>query len=381
MRILYIYTALTTIGGADRVLTEKMNYLADHCGHEVFLLTDSQCGRQPVFPLSAAVHHRDLAVDFDQQYHHGFLMRGYWFLRLMRDYRRKLEQQLSEIRPDVIVSAFGRESSFADLFRRYARLTVAEVHTTKSNMRAMPLLRKRGFPYTLVAAYLERSINRAARSFDRVVVLNESERRAWQTVRSVDVIPNSLTLNPSQTASLSNLRVIFVGRAENEKGPDRMLQAWNIVHPSHPDWQLHMFSVGTQLEMLKAYAASHGFGSSVVFRQPTRDLLTEYLASSVCVMTSRFEGFGMVLLEAMACGVPCVAYDCPYGPASIIRDGEDGFLVPDGDESALVRALSRLMDDDGLRRQFGANARRNIQRFSTEAVMAQWQQLFNSPRR
>ena len=108
--------------------------------------------------------------------------------------------------------------------------------------------------------------------------------------------------------------------------------------------------------------------------------MEKYRESSICVMSSRYEGFPMVLVEAMASGVPCVAFDCPFGPRNIIRNEEDGLLVEYLNPQALADGLCRLIEDDDLRRRFGQQARENIKRFSKESVMGQWEQLFCSLR-
>ena len=106
--------------------------------------------------------------------------------------------------------------------------------------------------------------------------------------------------------------------------------------------------------------------------------MEQYLDSSIFVMSSRYEAFPMVLLEAMACGVPCVSFDCPHGPRNIIRNGEDGLLVEYLNPQALADGICRLIEDEALRKQLGAKARQNIQRFSQSVVMHQWTELFDT---
>jgi glycosyltransferase involved in cell wall biosynthesis len=116
----------------------------------------------------------------------------------------------------------------------------------------------------------------------------------------------------------------------------------------------------------------------MILHEPIDNIMEQYLDSSVFVLSSRYEAFPMVLLEAMACGVPCVSFDCPYGPRNIIRHGEDGLLVEYLNPQALADGICRLIEDDVLRKQLGAKARDNIQRFSQSAVMHQWDELFNT---
>lgn len=112
------------------------------------------------------------------------------------------------------------------------------------------------------------------------------------------------------------------------------------------------------------------------FFEPEKNILSKYLQSSIYVMSSRFEGFGMVLIEAMACGVPCVSFDCPFGPSDIIKNNEDGFIVENGNSEALAEKLNLVIEDDSLRKDFGVNAKQNVKRFLPEIILKQWVELF-----
>ena len=115
----------------------------------------------------------------------------------------------------------------------------------------------------------------------------------------------------------------------------------------------------------------------IFIHEPTSEIIAKYQESSIYIMSSRYEGFGMVLLEAMACGIPCVSFDCPYGPSDIIHDGEDGFLVKHLDTTALAERICYLIENPEIRKEMGEKAKRNIKRYSRENVMAQWTELFN----
>lgn len=375
MKIAYIYPAFINIGGADKIIISKANYMAERWGYEVSLITDSQNGLKPFFPLSDRVHLVDLGINFFQQYQYGPLKRLMVYLRLMRQYEKALTATLAELRPDIIISTFSRDAKFVDLFRKYAKVAIAEVHTTKNNIRALPNLRLKGGVYRLLAAYLEHQLNASARRFDEVVVLNTLEEELWHPVRPVRVINNAVQYYPEEENPLTARSVIYVGRAEYEKAPDRLIEVWRLVAQRHPDWTLRMFCTGAMLDELKAKVEAYGL-QQVLFMPPTKDMEREYMKSSLCVLTSRFEGFPVVLQEAMGCGLPCVAFNCPSGPRYIISDGDDGFLVDDGNIDAFADKVCLLMADEGLRRQFGRRAKEHIGRYSKEVIMAQWQDLF-----
>ena len=376
MTIAYIYPAFINIGGADKIIISKANYMADHWGYEVYLITDSQNGLPTFFPLSPKVHLIDLDINFFQQYQYPPLKRLMVYLKLMRRYRKAMERTLQQIRPDIIISTFSRDAKFVGLFKKYSKAAIAEVHTTKKNIRALPNLRLKGGFYIFLAAYIERQLNNSAKRFDEVVVLNSLEEDLWKRVRKVRVIHNAVQYYPEEENELKAKNVIYVGRAEYEKAPDRLIDVWRVVAEKHPDWTVSMYCTGAMLDKLKARVCDYGLEQQVRFMPPTKDMLSAYMSSSICVLTSRFEGFPVVLQEAMGCGIPCVSFNCPSGPRYIITDQEDGYLVRDGDIDGFAEKVCLLMEDEALRRRLGRQAKQSMARYGADVIMAQWRELF-----
>ena len=376
MTIAYIYPAFINIGGADKIIISKANYMADHWGYEVYLITDSQNGLPTFFPLSPKVHLIDLDINFFQQYQYPPLKRLMVYLKLMRRYRKAMERTLQQIRPDIIISTFSRDAKFVGLFKKHSKAAIAEVHTTKKNIRALPNLRLKGGFYIFLAAYIERQLNNSAKRFDEVVVLNSLEEDLWKRVRKVRVIHNAVQYYPEEENELKAKNVIYVGRAEYEKAPDRLIDVWRVVAEKHPDWTVSMYCTGAMLDKLKARVRDYGLEQQVRFMPPTKDMLSAYMSSSICVLTSRFEGFPVVLQEAMGCGIPCVSFNCPSGPRYIITDQEDGYLVRDGDIDGFAEKVCLLMEDEALRRRLGRQAKQSMARYGADVIMAQWRELF-----
>ncbi len=376
MTIAYIYPAFINIGGADKIIISKANYMADHWGYEVYLITDSQNGLPTFFPLSPKVHLIDLDINFFQQYQYAPLKRLMVYLKLMRRYRKAMERTLQQIRPDIIISTFSRDAKFVGLFKKYSKAAIAEVHTTKKNIRALPNLRLKGGFYIFLAAYIERQLNNSAKRFDEVVVLNSLEEDLWKRVRKVRVIHNAVQYYPEEENELKAKNVIYVGRAEYEKAPDRLIDVWRVVAEKHPDWTVSMYCTGAMLDKLKARVRDYGLEQQVRFMPPTKDMLLAYMSSSICVLTSRYEGFPVVLQEAMGCGIPCVSFNCPSGPRYIITDHEDGYLVRDGDIDGFAEKVCLLMEDEALRRRLGRQAKQSMARYGADVIMAQWRELF-----
>lgn len=376
MKIAYTYPAFINIGGADKIIINKANYMAEKMGYDVYLITDSQNGLKPFFPVSDKVRMIDLDVNFFQQYHYSPIKRFWVYRRLTNLFKQRMSKLLAEIRPDILISTFSRDAKFVNLYKRYAKATIAEIHTTKKNIRALPELRRKGFPYTLIANYIEHELDSSAKQFDEVIVLNNLEKELWAPVRNVRVINNAVQIYPKETNLLSAKSAIFVGRAEYEKGPDRLIEVWKLVAERHPDWTVKMFCTGAMLNDLQAKVKEYGLEEQVLFMPPTKDMEHEYMTSSLCLMTSRFEGFPVVLQEAMGCGLPCLSFNCPSGPRYIIKDQEDGYLVENGNLEAMAKHVCELIENVELRKKLGQKAKENMAYYSEERIMGQWKALF-----
>ena len=325
MKIYYIYTALVTKGGADRVIAEKANWLVEH-GHEIAIITDTQMGREPVFPLSPKVKLIDLAVDFSQEYGHGFLVRIWMYYKLMRLYRKMVTEVLMKDRPDIVVTTLGRDISFITKIKDGSK-KIGEAHTTKHFIRNFHLLEQRNVLLKYMTKLFRWHMDQQVNKLDALVVLTSQDQQDWGDKIPVYVIPNSFPFYPDKPSTCENNQAIIVGRYNSAKGYNYLIDAWKKVYQKHPDWIINIFGSGEYEDRVRKQILDNGLQDVVIMNHPTDHIMEEYLKSSIYVMSSVFEGFAMVLLEAMACGLPCVSFDCPYGPRNVITDGEDGILV------------------------------------------------------
>ncbi|MFC4639986.1 glycosyltransferase family 4 protein [Deinococcus hohokamensis] len=210
-----------------------------------------------------------------------------------------------------------------------------------------------------------------------VVVLTKGDEEKFQQLdglQNVIIIPNELPFWPSAPSTLESKRMIAVGHLIERKGFDLLIDSVADVLRSMPDWRLTIVGDGEMKEALKQQISRHGLQQQIELLPPTREVEQIYLSSSIYLMSSRSEAFGLVLIEAKACGLPIVAYDCHAGPKEILTPS-DGFLIPMGEQGAYALAVSRLIQDKGLRCQMGANARRDAQRFRREAIYDRWSRI------
>jgi len=376
MKIYYIYTALVTKGGADRVIAEKANWLAEH-GHEIAIITDTQMGREPVFPLSPKVRLIDLAVDFSQEYGHGFMVRIWMYYKLMRQYRKMVTDVLMKDRPDIVISTLGRDISFITKIKDGSK-KIGEAHTTKHFIRNFHLLEQRNVIFKYLTKFFRWHMDRQVNRLDALVVLTSQDEHDWGDKIPIYVIPNSFPFYPDKPSLCENKQAIIVGRYNSAKGYNYLIDAWKIVYQKHPDWIINIFGSGEYEDRVRKQIQDHGLQDVVIMNNPIDHIMEEYLKSSIYVMSSVFEGFAMVLLEAMSCGLPCVSFDCPYGPRNVITDGEDGFLVEYLNSHALADNICKLIENEELRKRMGRQGRHNVLRFSRETIMPQWEKLFKS---
>ncbi|WP_030680830.1 glycosyltransferase family 4 protein [Streptomyces rimosus] len=213
---------------------------------------------------------------------------------------------------------------------------------------------------------------------DRLLALTREDADLWirQGMDNADFMPNPLPVTPEVPSDRTAKVVASIGRLSDEKGVDLLLDTWAAVAPDHPDWTLRIYGSGEDEEILKKQADTLGLADSVEFMGRTDDVAGALRGASVFAQSSRAEGFPLSLMEAMASGVPCAAFDCAPGVHEIVRDGEDGLLAVVGNTAELARHIDALISDKELRDRLGTAARENVQRYSTDRIVKRWEDLF-----
>lgn len=378
MKILYAVEAVNLRGGYDRIIIEKANYFADN-GCEVILSVASHALSEPFYPISNKVRLIDFGIDFHQQYKYGLFVRAYLYMKLMRHYRKELYNLVNVERPDVIITTLGREIDFISGLNNRC-IVIGESHIAKEFVRNFHLMEKRGGVYKLLAHYWRKKVERSVAKLDALVLLTQHDADSWAGVAKTIVIPNSLPFYPDTASNCDTKQAIFVGRFNEQKGLEYLIETWRLVHCRHPEWSLHIYGDGEQKKSLFELISANNLQEVIIVHNPTSEIMDKYLQSSMFILTSRFEGLPMVLIEAMACGLPAVSFNCPWGPADIIKDGEDGFLVDYLNTFQEAERICQLIEKPDLRKTMGANARKNIKRYERNAVMKQWMSLFEKLR-
>lgn len=370
MRILYCIAGTYRGGGMERVLALKANWLAEH-GYEVAIATSDQQGRKPFFEMDDRISTYDLAIGYEDNNGGSFIDKLIHYPAKKRAHRRKLSRLLAELKPDVCVSMFCGEASFLPKIKDGSK-KVGEVHF--SRMKRLQYGRKGLFG--LADRLLTWIDGRTARRFDRFVVLTEEDRPNWGASNRISVIANPLTFRAESHAELDATVALAIGRFTEQKGFDRLIDAWRTVADRHPQWKLKIVGDGELKPMLQSRIVRLGLDNAVELAEPTKDVEALYSGASMYLMTSRYEGLPMVLIEAQSCGLPIVSMTCKCGPRDVVTDGVDGFLVGDGDINGIADRICRLIEDSELRKSMGRAAREACERFAIDAVMTKWDKLF-----
>ena len=369
MRILYVNDALAIWGGLERILIEKANYLAEHYHYEVYIVTSEQGNHDLPYALSSKVKHFDLGINFHHQYRYRGLRRFYKMIQLHKYYRSGLKSLLGKIFPDVIIVM--RVDLLADVLKiKGAIPIVLESHACCK----CSTFEKYGLMRHLVYLWHVRHASKV----DRVVALTESDACDWLSInRSVLTIPNIVNLNATGSySSCQSPKAIYVGRLAKQKDLYSLLEIWKLVNKRHPDWVLQIYGEGDEEDMLKK--SVQNAGSRIVFHRPVSNIHEKYLECSFLLVTSLYEPFGLVIPEAMSCGLPVVAFDCPYGPAEIIKDGIDGYLIKNRDVNQFANCICKLIENSDLRVQMSKSAIQSSQRYRVRNIMPHWRTLLEN---
>ncbi len=376
LKLVYITPALYMAGGVERVLTLKANYFAEHFGFDITIILTEGKGKPLFYPLSETIKVVNLDVNFEELWDCSFVKKCFVYLKKQREYKRKLTAELMRIRPDVTDSLLRREINFITGIRDGSK-KIGELHVNRFNYRNFEA-NDTNWLKDLFAKFWMRNLVSALKKLDRFVVLTEEDKQSWTELDNVVSIYNPVSFTNMMVTPLVNKRVIAVGRYAYQKGYDLLLQAWKLVESQCLDWELVVFGDGDRTEYERQMCNLGIDSTRCHLNGPTNQIQIEYTNSSVFVVSSRFEGLSMALLEAVASGLPIVSFACPCGPLDIITDGVDGLLVEKENVKDLADSLVKVMSSSELRQKMSAAIQKKAETFRIENIAAQWKQLFES---
>ncbi len=375
LRIAYCIPSLYSVSGMERTLAIKANYFAEQFGYEVFIILTDGKERSNAFPLSDKIKVINLNINYDKIWGYPLYRKFFSYSVKQRIYRKRLSDALITISPDITVSMLRREINFLNKIKDGSK-KIGELHFNKSNYRDFnsPRTLKLPFRKTLSKIWMLQLIKNL-KKLDRFVVLSQEDKNKWDELSNISVIYNPLETLPDKISDCSSKKVVSAGRFVRQKGFDMLIESWKIVTEKHPDWTLTIYGSGDKTQIRKD-SEKMGILKSCNFEEPVMNLYDKFIESSIFAFSSRFEGFGMVITEAMACGIPPVAFACPCGPKDIITNGKNGYLAEPGDIHSLAEKICSLIEDEQKRKVMGREARIRAERFTIEKIAAEWDALF-----
>ena len=374
LKIVYITPAIYSAGGVERVITLKASFFAEQYGYDVTIIVTEGKGRDSFFPLSDKVKVVNLAINFEELWTCSFIRKVFIYLKKQHMYKQLLSQKLLRIRPDITISTLRREINFLNDIPDGSK-KIGELHVNRANYRNFKT-EKSNYLKDLFAKLWANNLVGHLKKLDKLVVLTKEDCLAWPELKNICVIPDPLPFTPSHVSPLTEKRVIAVARYSHEKGIDLLLQAWADVEKQCADWRLDVFGEGDTVSYEQLIDELAIDRSRCKLNGCTNEIEHEYQKSSVAVCSSRFEGFGLAIVEAMACGLPVVSFNCPWGPQEIITNGENGLLVENGNIIKMADAINILIRNKKYREQIGKKSVVSVQQYNRSQIVQKWNDLF-----
>lgn len=347
-------------GGIGRVTAQKANYLANK-GHEVSIITEIQ-GNDPFFyKMNNKIQHFDIGLE-----------RGKNKIIKLFIRKKRIKALLDRLSPNIVIYTYP----IIPIKTKTPYKGILECHFNHDTY----ILKAKAFGTSIIKAKLQTKYQEyVASKFRVLVVLTEQDKDLWKNsgISNTEVIPNMNSFETNETSTLDLKNIIAVGRLDAQKSFDRLIKILAKVIPNHKDWKLNIYGQGPDKEKYLNLINQLNLTENIIIHEPTKDIKAKYLESSILCFTSTFEGWGLVLTEAMTCGLPVVSYDTLCGPKDIIQNSFNGFLIPNGNEQEYIKSLIFLMDNKEQRKLIGKNAKESVDKYNVDSVMTKWENLFN----
>tara|TARA_R110001592_G_C13170484_1_gene749782 strand:- start:1190 stop:2320 length:1131 start_codon:yes stop_codon:yes gene_type:complete len=367
MKIVFIIDQVYLHGGIERVLSIKANYFSAIKENKVYILTTEQKQNRPCYDFSSDIIFKDLDINYNRKisyFHPKNLLK-------LPKHIIKTRKVIKQIQPDIVVVCSHSVDTYFIPFINKTIPKVKEFHFSKS---IEAIHRQKGSKSK--KKYFLKFADFVESKYNKLIVLNKDEATYYKT-NNVLTIPNPLTFYPDTVAKLNEPVIITAGRIAKVKNFDILIDVWELVHHKNKEGQLHIYGSGDleYIEALQKKIDAKNLSNHVILKGATNQIKNKMLSSSLFVMTSDNECFPLVLLEAQACGLPIIAFDCPHGPRNIINEN-NGVLIKPGDIHGFSDAILKMMSNSEKRKNFGENARINAANYSLESIMKQWYSMF-----
>ncbi len=375
-----IHRSYALVGGAERVIIDKANYLSNK-GHEVLLVTYEQGEHSLPYELQKNVKIVDLNCRFFTLAKYSFFNRLFKYYLLKHKFKASLVSIILGFSPNVIILASDWQFLIGTVLSAAGNIPViAEFHNAYDFITKKIGDVKNGIRAKLTGFYYRNSL----KHFDQcacLVSLTENDARHWRNhSKHVVVIPNPVTLYPESINDMpkEDGRILCVGRLNDQKRIDRLVAAFSMIADKYPNWHVDVFGEGDKKAALQEQINNCQLQNRFILHEPIKNIYDEYKKSQFLVLSSAYEGRPLVLIEAMACGLPCVSFDCPSGPAEIIKDGVTGLLVEDGNVADLATKIEWMIRHNKEREEMGEKAYVAAAIYKASNIMRKWESIYDS---
>lgn len=376
IKLVYCLPSLHLVGGMEKTLTIKANYFAEKFGYQVIIVLTDGAGKKPFFQLSELIEVVNLDINFEQIRKYPVLIRGplYFFKQIL--FKRRLRELLMDRRPNITISMLRREINFITKIKDGSK-KIGEMQFNKENYRDFGTKGNYKSIKGLFAKTWMRQLINNLKKTDMFVVLSYEDMVKWKELSNIRVIYNPIEQIPNRKSDCTSKQVLAAGRFVLQKGFDMLIHSWSIVHAKHPDWTLHIYGGGSKKKFSNIVDQYH-LADTCFLHDAVPDLTEPMCNSSIFAFSSRFEGFSLVLTEAMSYGLPPVAFACPCGPKDLIEDNIDGVLVTPENIVEFANKLTYLIENEEIRIEMGVKAREKASQFTLDIIANEWDALFKS---
>ncbi|MDM1384251.1 glycosyltransferase family 4 protein [Myroides marinus] len=378
MKILYLIPSLENSGGMERILVSKVNYLID-LNYEVSIITTEQENSNSFFKLNNNVKVVPLKLFFNQYFSNNLFSKYFNTKRVLKKYKNLVELYVEENNIDICVSLGGKELEFFYKLNGKCK-KICEMHFSLNVRQEFLSSRKKGLLWKFIGSYRTKQLIKQTQTLDSLVVLTNSDRDKWRkTHKNINQIYNFSSFSGNKISNLRSKRLLAVGRLDPQKGFDLLIQSIALI-PKYilENWSIDIYGSGNNESVLNDMIKEYDLCEYIHLKGVTNDVENEVFNSSGVLLSSRYEGFPMVLVESLSCGVPIIAFDCPTGPNEIIKNDDCGFLVEYLNIQRFAQAIIRLITEDYNRGIKGQIALEKSSMYSKDTIMSQWIELFDS---
>lgn len=355
MNLVFITNTLNEIGGIERVMSRLSNYFIEKLDYNIHIISVYSTEYSNFFKLNKKINITNLGIKYEEKNSlKSRFLEGIYI-------SKKIQEVLYNEKYDIIMTFHPNISNI--ILQRKSKFKGKIVVTDHNNHK---YYRKRRLILNIVNY----------RKADKVVVLTQSDKIFYSRfLKSVVKIQNAIPFKNDEYPNYKNKRILSVGRLEKVKGFDYLIDSFSMISDRYPHWSLSIIGQGSQKQMLEEKIKNYNLEGKVAIYPPTKQIENRYLESSIYALSSRFEGFSLVTLEAMECGLPIVSFDIDAA-MEILKDSEDSLIAKSFDISEFAENLSLFMDNEERRKSYGEKAKENVQAYNIENIVLKWHTLF-----